>query len=393
MENIQGDEREVLILSTTYGKDSSGRFVRKYGPVATKGLGKRLLNVIVTRAKLKIYLLSSVPKAIYTDFKIELGGSSELERGYFHAYLAYAKAVSDKNVKEIDSILKFLSSRSNTLSPTINLTDSPFEEAVYQGLIEYVNKERVTLQYKAGGFRIDIAIKSMITGKERIAIECDGATYHGTPEDYAWDSYRQSILEEHGFIFHRIWSRDFWENADREIHKLVSFIKKQDKIEKSASESQESITSESDEFVTDLLKDSNIRKADSEIPKSDNEEKSKGPNKVKRKLDQNSPKRSKSNSKRKKVESEKIDQLALEYDSSNKTKVDIGQVILIQDLESDKEMKIKFIKGASGSKTENGVTILGDKSPIGESMMGRIQGETIELNNLERYYKIISVGV
>ena len=73
-----------------------------------------------------------------------------------------------------------------------------------------------------------MVVKSLDTGKPLIAVECDGAAYHGTLEDFAWDAYRQSILEEHGFVFHRIWGRDWWDNPDREIRKLVDFISKVD---------------------------------------------------------------------------------------------------------------------------------------------------------------------
>jgi hypothetical protein len=44
-------------------------------------------------------------------------------------------------------------------------------------------------------------------------------------EAYLHDRHRQKILEEHGFVFHRIWSTNWWRNTSRETTKLVDFIK------------------------------------------------------------------------------------------------------------------------------------------------------------------------
>ncbi|MDZ7694886.1 MAG: AAA domain-containing protein [Balneolaceae bacterium] len=229
LENIQGDERDIIILSTTFGKGRDGSFSRFYGPLNTSKLGQRLLNVIITRAKKKIFVLTSVPKEYYMNYRQELGQNHEKERGYFHAYLAYAKAVSDGDRESVQSILSFLKNRDRVIGDSDNLTESPFEEAVYQALQTEIDEERISLQHKAGGFRIDIAIKSKKTGREFIAIECDGAAYHSSAEDHAWDMYRQDILEDNKFVFHRIWSRDWWENPDRELEQVVNFIREQDK--------------------------------------------------------------------------------------------------------------------------------------------------------------------
>jgi len=57
-----------------------------------------------------------------------------------------------------------------------------------------------------------------------LAIECDGAKYHSSPEAYCWDLCRQQQLEDHGFIFHRIWSTDWFTNEEKELKRLLAFI-------------------------------------------------------------------------------------------------------------------------------------------------------------------------
>lgn len=66
---------------------------------------------------------------------------------------------------------------------------------------------------------------SIKIGVPKIAIECDGAKYHSSREAYLHDRHRQKILEEHGFVFHRIWSTNWWRNSNRELKKLIDYIK------------------------------------------------------------------------------------------------------------------------------------------------------------------------
>ena len=66
---------------------------------------------------------------------------------------------------------------------------------------------------------------SKIKDIPKIAIECDGANYHSSQEAYLYDKHRQNILENYGFIFHRIWSTNWWRDSKRETEKLVDFIK------------------------------------------------------------------------------------------------------------------------------------------------------------------------
>lgn len=229
LENIQGDERDVIILSTTYGIGKDGRFTQRFGPL-NHSKGYKLLNVIITRAKYKIYCCSSIPENIFMDYKgyLTLEGSNN-KRAVLYAYLAYCKAVSERDNDSRLSVLKTLDENvSNSIR--IDATDfgeleSPFEEEVYQSLIDYFGKDKLIPQLQFAGFRIDIVYDFKIDGKPKVAIECDGAKYHSSHEAYLYDMYRQKILENHGFVFHRIWSTNWWRNPSRELARLISFIK------------------------------------------------------------------------------------------------------------------------------------------------------------------------
>ncbi|MEY5042292.1 MAG: hypothetical protein RLZZ414_1856, partial [Bacteroidota bacterium] len=229
LENIQGDERDVIILSTTYGVGKDKKFAHRFGPI-NHSKGYKLLNVIITRAKYKVYCCTSIPEQVFMDYRgyLTLEGSNN-KRAVFYAYLAYCKAVSESNDESRLSILTALAENTTNktgISPLdFGELESPFEEEVYQSLVEHFGKEKLIPQLQFAGFRIDIVYDSKKVGVPKIAIECDGAKYHSSKEAYLYDKHRQKILENHGFVFHRIWSTNWWRNSIKETKRLVDFIK------------------------------------------------------------------------------------------------------------------------------------------------------------------------
>ncbi len=227
LENIQGDEKDVIILSTTYGIGKEGKFAQRFGPI-NHSKGYKLLNVIITRAKYKVYVCSSIPEQVFMNYKEYLTVDGNNKRAVFYAYLAYSKAVSESNNDLRLSVLTALSETSKSTSLDSfrgGELESPFEEEVYQALADFFGEEKLFPQLQYAGFRIDIVYDPKISGIPKIAIECDGAKYHSSREAYLYDSHRQKILEAHDFVFHRIWSTNWWRNPKRETIKLINFIK------------------------------------------------------------------------------------------------------------------------------------------------------------------------
>lgn len=230
LENIQGDERDIMILSTTFGKNKNGIFSERFGPLNVVSKGHRLLNVIFTRAKYKVFVCSSFPTEKIQQYKELITQNGNVGRGILYAYLAYAKAIEDNNQETINFIIDLLSHQGMNTSRDDNSkalfgTESPFEQEVVDSLLKNgIPEERIELQHKCGGFRIDIVIKEAGTKRPVIAIECDGAAYHESQEAYLWDVFRQKQLENCGFKFYRIWSTNWWKNQDKEIRKLLNFI-------------------------------------------------------------------------------------------------------------------------------------------------------------------------
>lgn len=228
LENIQGDQRDIIIISTTFGVRPDGRFIQNFGPL-NQEKGYKLLNVIVTRAKQQIYLITSIPNEFYSNFRSDIVTRGKTGKGIFYAYLNYAKFCAEGNEDARLELLSFLmedqtaEAPPNTTSADNFLTESPFEEEVIHALLSFVPAAHIATQFQMGGFRLDIVIKDL-EGFPKIVIECDGKTYHSSKVAYRYDIHRQNILERHGLKVYRIWSTNWWREKDREVMKMRRYL-------------------------------------------------------------------------------------------------------------------------------------------------------------------------
>lgn len=227
LENIQGDQRDIIIISTTFGVRPDGRFIQNFGPL-NQEKGYKLLNVIVTRAKQQIYLVTSIPSEFYSNYRDDIMTTGKTGKGIFYAYLNYAKFCSEGNENAREELLNFLmQDQQQEAKPTPSaanfLTESPFEEEVVNALLAMIPSEFIKTQFQMGGFRLDIVIKNK-AGLPVIVIECDGKAYHSSKVAYRYDIHRQNILERHGLHVYRIWSTNWWRERDREILKMKRML-------------------------------------------------------------------------------------------------------------------------------------------------------------------------
>lgn len=336
LENIQGDERDIIIISTTFGKKADGSFRQSFGPILQRN-GYKLLNVIVTRAKYKVFVCTSIPQEHYNSYPVLLQQMKNTGRAIFYSYLAYAKSVSENNLETKESLLKQLyencESKTFEIDHDVYGSESPFEEEVYYRLAEKIGQDRLQQQYKIGGFRIDLIVKSKVTGKPIIAIECDGAKYHSSNEAYAWDMFRQSRLEEQGFTFYRIWSTNWWYSVEKELKKVVEFISQVDKEEK-----QE-----------DILPLDEVLKVNEIVP--------------------------------------------ITLRPETKRKVSFASTVTVKNPEG-KILKVKFSKTQATQNVKpdsNGMITVYEKAPLAVAIMNRTEGEACQLGMLELYYEILKV--
>ncbi len=213
LENVQGDERDVIFISTTFGKAPGTDKVRQnFGPISRPD-GWRRLNVLFTRSKRRIELFTSMaPEDIVVDARTPLGTKA------LRDYLDFAKR----------GVL--VSTDEGERDP-----DSDFEVSV-ANVISSMGYE-VKPQLGVAGFFIDMAVRNPDRPGEFLAgIECDGATYHSGFSVRDRDRIRQEILESLGWKgrIHRIWSTDWFYDPRRAIARLREFLEERRRI--SASE-------------------------------------------------------------------------------------------------------------------------------------------------------------
>ena len=216
IEAVQGDERDIIIFCIGYAKNEVGRVAINFGWLNQDG-GENRLNVAISRAKEKIFVVTSIePEELLVDSTKNNGPK------LFKQYLEYVKAIDARNNELAESILLSLADR-NTQEQNQIIFDSEFEEEVYNKLIE--RGYNVKTQYGVGGYRIDLVIQGQ-SEENILGIECDGRLYHSAKSARERDYHRQKYLESRGWKIYRIWSTNWWRNPDLEIQKLENYIKK-----------------------------------------------------------------------------------------------------------------------------------------------------------------------
>lgn len=189
LESVQGDERDIMYFSITFGPDMAGNVSMNFGPMNRTG-GERRLNVAITRARHELRVFSTL-KAEQMD-------------------LSKTQAIG---VRDLKHFLEFAERGPRALveatSGSLGEFESPFEEAVAGALA--ANGWQLHTQIGASAFRVDLAVVHPdAPGSYLSGIECDGATYHRSATARDRDMLREQVLRGLGWEVLRIWSTDWW---------------------------------------------------------------------------------------------------------------------------------------------------------------------------------------
>jgi hypothetical protein len=198
IENVQGDERDVILVTVGYGPTQPGgpMIGASFGPVNGEG-GERRLNVLFTRARLRCEVFTS-----FDPGQLDVSRASQPGPRILKRFLEYAKSGAIEQP-----------------ALTGEVPETPFEEDVAEVIrsLGYLADPQVG----SAGFRIDIGIRHPDRpGSYLLAVECDGATYHSALWARERDRLRQDVLEHLGWRFHRIWSTDWFYDRRRQIERL-----------------------------------------------------------------------------------------------------------------------------------------------------------------------------
>ncbi|MFW9992701.1 MAG: DUF3320 domain-containing protein [Candidatus Odinarchaeota archaeon] len=206
LETVQGDERDYIIISVGYGRDKNGRFLKNFGPVTQFG-GERRFNVLISRAREKIFVITSVHPGDYPE------GSKNKNFEIVRQYLLYAgsndelylKNVQDEHLKDkeisepllIDAVANFLKDHGYEVETRVGTSES----------------------------RIDLTVVHPETGQYVIAIELDGPSYQQSRTARDRDRLRESFLRKLGWKYYRLWSNEWISDPENASKKLLNAVK------------------------------------------------------------------------------------------------------------------------------------------------------------------------
>ena len=207
LENVQGDERDVIFFSVGYGYDQQKLMAMNFGPLNKPG-GERRLNVAVTRAREKVVLITSI-KATDIDPETKAVGVQTLRY-----YLDYAEHGPE------------------TLK-SIKAKESEFDSALDEDVAAEIKKQgyEIVPQVGCSGYRIDIGVVDPVNpGSFLLGVECDGATYKSSNSARDRDRLRDQVLMQLGWRIHRIWSPTWVARRDSEIRRLKESLEQAQQI-------------------------------------------------------------------------------------------------------------------------------------------------------------------
>jgi len=212
LENVQGDERDIIIFSIGYAKNARNKVNTQFGSLSKEG-GENRLNVAITRAKKKIYVITSIePEELENIEEYKNSGGKLLKR-----YLQYVRAVSNG---EQDEIIKLLNDNI-TVDKTPNI-GSCYERELKKGL----EKRGYNVLTNLGNtdYKLALGIFDKLNKKFLLGIESDRMAFDHSEDIMERDIYRIKFLEDKGWKVVRIWSRDWWQSPSTVLDRIEKII-------------------------------------------------------------------------------------------------------------------------------------------------------------------------
>lgn len=213
LENIQGDERDIVIMSICYGPDPHGKIRMNFGPINKSG-GEKRLNVAFSRAKHHMAIVTSIKYSeITNDYN---NGAATLQD-----YLRYAEAISDRRTEQASSLLSRIGRQRARFGIEPETSDSVLKEQVAAALREA--GWQVDLGVGQSHFRVDIAVRGSEDEAYRLGILLDDAAYRES-DPFERDVQRPKLLQDFGWRTTFVLAKDWHLDAQSETQRLLSLL-------------------------------------------------------------------------------------------------------------------------------------------------------------------------
>lgn len=210
LENVQGDERDIIIMSVCYGYNASGRMLMNFGPINRRG-GEKRLNVIFSRARKNMVVVSSIqPQDIKNDYN---EGAN-----YFKRFLSYAQHISDGNIHAANALLDQLSATDTHAQKTLK----PIVLQIVKALndLGYETETQVGQSH----FKCDIAVKDESGKRYKLGILIDHGMHYQNDDVLEQYCQRPMILEAFGWKILRILNKDWLEQKERVLERIQNLL-------------------------------------------------------------------------------------------------------------------------------------------------------------------------
>lgn len=214
IENVQGDERDIIIFAVGYAPGANGKVYAHFGSLSMDG-GENRLNVAITRAKKKIYVVTSIePEELNVDSSKNNGPK------LFRSYLAYARAVSANKSEEANAILE---SVGNVVRKKKQNLITPIDQQIASKLTAMGFK--VDTQIGEGLDKISVAVMDKKTNRYALGIQVDSDLFDEEHSALERDVFSAKFLSSRGWRIMRVWSRDWWHDSKGVISAIVETLR------------------------------------------------------------------------------------------------------------------------------------------------------------------------
>ncbi len=219
LENVQGDERDVMIISTTFGPDVKGKFRRNFGALSQREGGRRL-NVLVTRARDAVHVLTSIPVAEYMAVEALPPGQVTNGRLQLYAYLRYAEGLAVLFTEHQEKLEQMRRDTTPELKVWESATPSPLAASIGAALL---GRHQTGSQVHWGneGFCVDVAcVHPLMPADVTVGVLTDFSRFHKTPDPIEWDIFRTRVLRSQGWELQRVWSPVIFRRAEEMLQRI-----------------------------------------------------------------------------------------------------------------------------------------------------------------------------
>jgi hypothetical protein len=233
LENVQGDERDHIIISTTYGPDPQGRFYRRFGPLAMPGGGRRL-NVLVTRARLEVHVVTSIPPEAYRALPPVPQGQQPGGGWLLFSYLKFAEDLGAEYEREREAIDAERARAGGEPAPPAPPAHALVRPTGAPSAVAGAVGERLAarhgwpcvVHWGNDGFCVDVALRHPTRPEDvTVGALCDLTRYPLAADPVEWDLFRTAVLESQGWELTRLWSPVLFRDCRGSLERVVARAK------------------------------------------------------------------------------------------------------------------------------------------------------------------------